>query len=79
MLKSANEGRLLSQLEIPIRYIPRNRRQVYDVLQKVPDRVKSRNTGKHKTPEITKLLSYMYSSKFVCYISLHASLKEKKI
>ena len=59
--------------------IPRDRRQVYNLLHRVPFRLKSRNTGKPKTPEFAKLLSIMHTSKFLRDVSFHVkSEKEHK-
>lgn len=49
---------------------------MYNVLKKVPGKLKNRNTGSNKVPEFEKLLSQMQMSNFVKDVSF--TVKSKK-
>ena len=55
--------------------IPRDRRQVYNALQKVPGKLKCQNTGPKKTPELSKLVMMMRSSDFLKDVSLNKKIQ----
>ena len=59
--------------------IPRDRRQVYNALQKVPGKLKCRNTGPKKVPEIGKLLGLLGQSEFLKDVSLNLKTNKKGI
>ena len=51
--------------------LPRDRRQVYNALSKVPRKMKCQNTGPKKTPEFGRLVMMMEKSDFLRDVSLH--------